>query len=115
MERTETDLAGRLFAALDRLASRPLTVLCLLLLANALAAPYRGLFHDARLYAAQVRERVEPGSMAEDLYLQYGSQDRYSVFTPLMAPAVAAIGLEPAFFLAYLLGKAFFFWALLRL
>src|SRR5262249_12563910 len=39
----------------------------------------------------------------------------YSVFTSVMAPVAAAIGLGPAFLLVYLLSKALFFGALLRL
>lgn len=100
---------------LASLASRPLLLAGVLLLANALVHPYRGLYHDARLYAAQVTERVHPGSLAGDLYLRYGSQDGYSVFTPLVAPLVERVGLEPAFFLAYVLSKGLFFWALARL
>jgi hypothetical protein len=115
MERTASNLAARLLAALERLAHSPLSVLCLMLATNALVHPYRGLFHDARLYAAQVTERVSPGSLGQDLYLRFGSQDDYSVFTRVMAPAVQIAGLDPAFFLAYLGCKALFFWALLRL
>src|SRR5262245_5227369 len=102
----------RFTAALKQLAPSPPSLLCLMLAANALAHPYRGLFHDARLYAAQIQERVEPGSLAGDLYLRYGSQDDYTLFSALMEPLVRAVGLEPAFFLGYLASKASFFWAL---
>lgn len=102
-------------AALDRLAASPGALLCVLLAANALALPYAGLSHDSRLYAAQVVERVQPGSFAGDLFLRYGSQDRYSVFTPLVAPAVKVLGLAPAFFLLYLAGKALYFYGAIRL
>jgi hypothetical protein len=86
----------------------------LLLALNALVLPYRGLFHDSRLYAAQVSERVAPGSLGGDLYLAYGSQDSYSAFTRLLAPLVATFGLKPTFFVVYLAGKALFFFALAR-
>jgi hypothetical protein len=90
-------------------------VLCLLLVANALTHPYHGLCHDARLYAAQIAEKVAPGTLGQDLYLRYGSQDRYSVFTLVMAPLAAAAGLPFAFFAAYLACKLLYFWALARL
>jgi hypothetical protein len=90
-------------------------MLCLMLAANALVQPYRGLFHDARLYAAQVTKRLSPGSFDQDLYLRYGSQDRFTVFTPLMAPIVSLAGLEASFYLVYLACKVLFFWSLLRL
>ena len=105
----------RVLALLERLAARPVTLACVLLAANAVAQPYTGLNHDARLYAAQVTERVHPDSFTNDLYLRYGSQDRYSVFTRVVAPLVAMIGLPAGFFLGYLASKAFFFWGALRL
>ncbi|MGA7495404.1 MAG: hypothetical protein WBX00_01630 [Isosphaeraceae bacterium] len=100
---------------LGRLAADPVTLVCLLLAANALVEPYRGLDHDSRLYAVQILERIHPGSFAGDLYLRYGSQDRYSVFTVLMAPLVQLCGIHAAFFCVYLASKAILFWSLLRL
>jgi hypothetical protein len=108
-------LAARWQTALESLTARPLLLVAALLLANALVHPYRGLYHDARLYAVGVTERVSPGTFADDLFLRYGSQDRYTLFSPLVAPLVSGIGLEPAFFVVYLLSKALFFWALVRL
>ncbi len=100
---------------LGRLAADPVTLVCLLLAADALANPYRGLYHDSCLYAVQVMERVHPGSFAGDLYLRYGSQDRYSLFTPLIAPLVHLFGLNATFFCVYLASKAMLFWGLVRL
>ena len=100
---------------LGRLAADPVTLVCLLLAANALVEPYRGLDHDSRLYAVQILERIHPGSFAGDLYLRYGSQDRYSVFTVLMAPLVQLGGIHVTFFCVYLASKALLFWSLLRL
>jgi hypothetical protein len=105
------DLPSRL----RRLAADPVTLVCLLLAANALVEPYRGLDHDSRLYAVQILERIHPGSFAGDLYLRYGSQDRYSVFTVLMAPLVQLCGIHVTFFCVYLASKALLFWGLLRL
>jgi hypothetical protein len=100
---------------LVRLADNPANVVCLALALNALIQPYLGFTHDSRLYAIHVAERVAPGSFGHDLYLQYGSQDRYTVFTPLVAPLVAVLGLYPAFFLVYLASKALLFWGAVRL
>jgi len=100
---------------LGRMAADPVTLVCLLLAANALVEPYRGLDHDSRLYAVQLLERIHPGSFAGDLYLRYGSQDRYSVFTVLLAPLVQLCGLHVTFFCVYLASKALLFWSLLRL
>ena len=97
---------------LGRMAADPVTLVCLLLAANALVEPYRGLDHDSRLYAVQLLERIHPGSFAGDLYLRYGSQDRYSVFTVLLAPLVQLCGLHVTFFCVYLASKALLFWSL---
>jgi hypothetical protein len=108
-------LADRVPALLDRLAASPLALVCVLLAANAVAQPYARFSHDARLYALQVAERVQPGTFADDLFLRYGSQERYSVFTLLLAPVAARVGLEAAFFGFYLASKALFFWGAVRL
>ncbi len=108
-------LPARLFARIDWLAGQPFLLLCLLLAANGLVRPYAGLIHDSRLYAAQVTEHVAPGTLAQDLYLRYGSQDGYTIFSLLLAPLVRLVGLDAAFLVAYLLCKALLFWALIRL
>src|SRR5262249_14838868 len=108
-------LPARWRSALESLADRPILLVCALLAANAFTQPYRGLQHDARLYAAQVLERSEPGTLDLDLYLRYGSQDRYTIFSAVLLPVVRLIGLEPAFLLAYLACKVLFFLALTRL
>ena len=115
MTRSIVNLVEDLETRLGRLVSDPVTLLCLLLAANALVQPYRGLDHDSRLYAVQVLERIQPGSFVGDLYLRYGSQDRYSVFTVLIVPLVRICGLHVTFFCVYLASKALFFWGLLRL
>src|SRR5262245_58428031 len=92
--------------ALAGLAARPWVLVCVMLAVNALVLPYRGLAHDARLYAAALTERLEPGSLSMDLYLRYGSQDSYTIFSPLLMPLARLVGLQPAFFLAYLFSKA---------
>src|SRR5271157_4412601 len=115
MTRPFDPLSGNLESRLERLASDSGTMVCLLPAANALVGPYRGLDHDSRLYAVQILERIHPGSFAGDLYLRYGSQDRYSLFTILIAPLVQLCGLHVTFFCVYLANKALLFWGLLRL
>src|SRR5690242_1255333 len=36
---------------------------------------YQGLRHDAQLYTFQALARLQPGLLANDIYLRYGSQD----------------------------------------
>ncbi len=53
---------------------------------------YQGIFHDSRLYTLQALSRWYPGRYSEDLFLAYGSQDQFSVFASLYAPALALLG-----------------------
>src|SRR5438105_2131527 len=73
---------------------------------NALFLPYRGLYHDAVLYGLQVLNRAEGGRFGGDLFLRYGSQDNYSIFSWVAAPLAAALGVPAAFLLLYLAAKA---------
>ncbi len=82
---------------------------------NALVHPYQGFDHDARLYAAQVRQRVQPGLLDDDLFFKYGSQDRFTLFGPSAAPLVAVLGLAPAFFVLFLASKILLFASALKL
>jgi hypothetical protein len=108
-------LLDRLFPILERLAASPLTLVSVMLAVNGLAQPFSGMSHDARLYGVQAMEVVTPGTYDQDLYLLYGSQDRYSVFTRLLTPLVAALGVHLSFFLVYLASKALLFGAAVRL
>lgn len=60
------------------------------------AHPYRGIEHDAVLYALQALRSLEPQSLGDDLFFRYGSQDAYTLFSPLYAALIGLIGLEPA-------------------
>jgi hypothetical protein len=62
----------------------------------------------------QAQNRVEHGAYDDDLFFRYGSQDTYSIFSPLAAPLVAGFGVRWGFFLLYVLGNALFILALLR-
>src|SRR5579875_2355084 len=107
-------LQQRIRAFLSVLASRPLYLFCLLVAANAVALPYSNFVHDANLYGVQVLNRVDPGRFANDLYFQYGSQDKYSVFSQLAAPLAAWLGLSATFLVLYLASNALFLFALQR-
>src|SRR3712207_278956 len=98
--------------ALRRLAGRPGTFFLVLLALNALCRPYANIDHDTRLYSVQVLNQLNPDAYADDLFFRYGSQDQFSLFSPLMAPLVRLLGLEGAFLLVYLLANALLIWAL---
>ncbi|KQV47498.1 hypothetical protein [Duganella sp. Root336D2] len=84
---------------------RLLPLLLLLAAAWLLARPWTGLWHDSRLYAVQAMRRLSPENFQNDLYFLYGSQDSFTLFSPLFAACIAALGLPAAAQLLYLLGS----------
>lgn len=62
----------------------------------ALSHGYQGIQHDARLYTLQALARLRPDSLARDVFLVFGSQDQYTVFSPAYAAAIGWLGIEPA-------------------
>src|SRR5207237_2077272 len=103
---------SRSLEAVHELAARPGCLFCLLLALNALARPYAQFAHDARLYSVQVLHQLEPEVYAGDLFLRFGSQDQFSLFSRLAAPLVSFLGLEASFFALYLVFNALFLWGL---
>jgi len=84
----------------------PLLPLLLMLAACwLLAHPWNGLWHDGRLYALQALHRLHPDNYRNDLFFLYGSQDSFTLFSPLYAAAIAALGLPAAGLLLYVLGS----------
>jgi hypothetical protein len=56
---------------------------------------YRGIFHDSALYTLQALAHLQP-ELAQDVFLRFGSQDRFSFFSPLYAAAITCLGTENA-------------------
>lgn len=79
--------------------------------------PYRGVRHDAILYAGQVLARLMPDRVGQDLFFVYGSQDKYSVFSALMAPLFERFGVGASEMVVLALSNALFAlacWQLMR-
>jgi hypothetical protein len=57
--------------------------------------PYFGIVHDARFYMLQALHDLHPERFATELYFQFGSQDRFTIFSRLAAPLIAWLGLGP--------------------
>ncbi|WP_212523401.1 hypothetical protein [Actibacterium sp. MT2.3-13A] len=79
--------------------------------------PYQGIAHDARLYMAQALHRLGRAGLEGDLFFQYGSQDSFSAFSPVFAPAVALWGPATAHLVFAVIGQAVWLaalWALAR-
>jgi hypothetical protein len=54
---------------------------------------YGGLTGDAKLYAVQALAKLHP-ALANDLYLQNNSQDRYTIFSSFYASLIGLFGLQ---------------------
>lgn len=106
---------SRAFEAIRAVADRPWTLFALLLALNAIARPASVTAHDARLYSLQAINHAEAGAFADDVFLRFGSQDQFSLFSQLVGPIVATIGLRAAFFVLYLIFNTLFLFALFRL
>ncbi len=61
-----------------------------------LVHPYQGIFHDANLYALQALAHLYPASLSQDVFLHFGSQDRFTLFSPLYALAIRLLGIDHA-------------------
>ena len=107
-------LRQQVIVLLADLAARPWCLLCLIVAANAVALPYYNFHHDANLYGVQTLNRIYPDRFTGDLFFQFGSQDKYSLFSTLMAPLAACLGLPAAFFLVYLASNTLLLFALQR-
>jgi hypothetical protein len=70
-----------------------------------LCHPYQGIFHDANLYTLQALAHLHP-ALHEDVFLRFGSQDRFTVFSPLYATAIQWLGIDRAAALLTLLSQA---------
>jgi hypothetical protein len=68
-------------------------ILLLLWIATwALAHGYDGIRHDGRLYTLQALAHLRPQLLSQDVFLRFGSQDRYTVFSPLYAALIHWLG-----------------------
>lgn len=106
---------ARAVAGADRLAARPWSLFVLVFFVHILARPYAGITHDAQLYAGQTLNRIDPSLLSIDLFFQFGSQDRFSLFSTIAAPLVRWMGLETAFFALYVACDLLFLFAAMRL
>lgn len=82
-----------------------------------LARPFQGIWHDGRLYALQALQHLNPSVFSRDLFLLYGSQDQYSLFSIFYAAAISLWGLTHGTAMLLGLGLGLWFlaaWALTR-
>ena len=58
--------------------------------------PYHGLIHDSRLYTLLALNNLHPDLYGNDIFLRFGSQDKYTLFSPLYGFFIKLLGIEPA-------------------
>jgi hypothetical protein len=70
--------------------------------------PYAGIVHDNVLYLAQALLRLNPDIYGGDPFFQWGSQDRYTLFSPIFAWLIVHLGLSAANVALLLLAQVLF-------
>lgn len=58
--------------------------------------PYAGIVNDSLFYALAALARLHPQSLAHDIFLGPGSQDHYTIFSPIVAALIRAMGIGQA-------------------
>jgi len=118
MDNTRKQSAVAFTAGLE--VDRPLALmgmgLCIFLIWT-MQHPYFGVVHDSVLYTLLALSRLHPQSLTNDIFLKYGSQDSFTIWSPLFTAAIRLLDLEPAAALGTLLTQAAFFygaWLLAR-
>jgi len=61
-----------------------------------LSHPYWGVWHDAMVYTLMALHWDNPTAFAHDPWFMFGSQDRYTIFSPLYAGLISLLGVEKA-------------------
>lgn len=108
-------LSQNMLRGLSQLAEHPVALYIVTLGLNAVLIPYSGLYHDSMLYGVQTLNQVYPGHFQNDLFLKYGSQDKFSLFSTMAAPLTEWLGLYTAFHLIYIVSNALLLYAVQRL
>jgi len=81
----------------------------------ALTHPFRGIAHDSIVYTLFPVARLHPESIGHDFSISLGAQDHYTIFTPLYAGIINALGIDAAAALITFITQAAFLWVCWRL
>ncbi len=110
---TDFTLRAHLPASVERVDTRLFSMAAALWIAALwlMCRPFRGIRHDSILYVGQTFNSMWPGQLSSDWFFLGAAQDRYTVFSPLMARAIDAVGLQGAEIGLLLSFNALFLWA----
>ena len=75
---------------------------------------YLGIRHDSVLYAVQALHKLYPANYAQDIFFSSGSQDEFTLFSPLFAKLIQLFGLGEAALLLTMLGAILWLWGVFR-
>jgi len=64
-------------------------------LAWLLVRPYQGVRHDGILYLGQALHSLHPDVLGQDMFFSHGSQDRFTLVTPLLAWLLSHFDVAP--------------------
>lgn len=67
---------------------------------------YAGIFHDSVLYTFQALSEIDPARYGTDIFLAYGSQNQFTLFSPFYGALIKIIGVGYANALLYVAGVA---------
>lgn len=59
-----------------------------------LSRPYQGVIHDGRLYVADALAKLDPSGVGRDLMFVHDGQFGFSLYTPMLARLIHALGLS---------------------
>src|SRR5262245_26163176 len=104
------DAVGSALRAVRWLSGSPGLLFAFLFLLNAGTNFYAGIVHDATVYSLQALNAATDGAYSTDLFLKYGSQDRFSIFSLLVGPIVRLFGITTSFFVLYLASLGLWLW-----
>lgn len=76
--------------------------------------PYWGIMHDGVLYTNQALKHLYPENFARDIFFLYGSQDDYTLFSPVYAKLIKYFGLGEAARLITFFGTLLWCYAIWR-
>lgn len=79
--------------------------------------PYSGIYHDSAIYSLLALAHLHADLLSGDVFLRFGSQDQFTIFSPMFAATIKLLGLETAAALLTLASQFAFFvaaWFLAR-
>ncbi len=59
-----------------------------------LAHPYTGIRHDGRIYLGLALAQLDPQTFLQDVFFQFGAQDRYTLFPAVYAQVITWLGVS---------------------